>query len=99
MTTITPTTCPTTTSTSLRAAGLLTAIVLAAIAMAASAVDAVRSGALVMGEGGVAEAIPASFYGPAVLPDLIVQNVGWVAVLGVLTIVAAGIALARSARS
>lgn len=99
MTTITPTTRPTATSTSLRAAGLLAAILVAAISVASSAVDAVRSGVLALGEGGVAEAIPASFYGPAFLPELIVQNVGWVAVVGVLAIAIAGIALARSARS
>lgn len=83
----------------LRTAGLLTTIVLAALIMAATAVDAVRSGMLQLGEGPVTDAIPASFYGAAVLPDLLVHNVGWVIALGVLMILGAGAALTRSIRS
>ena len=86
-------------STGLRSGALLVGIVLAALAIMATALDAVRSGVLQLGQSTVSDAIPASFYGPAILPELLVQNVGVVIAVGVLTIIGAGWALARSDRS
>lgn len=62
---------------------LLTAVVvLIPLAMAAPVIDALRSGVLVLGDGPVADAIPAAFYGSAVLPEVLVHNTGWIVALG-----------------
>lgn len=79
--------------------GLMAVIVVAALGILATTVDGLRSGVLTLGQGPVADALPASFFGPAVLPDALVSNPGAVAVLGILVIVlcAAGIAVLHRA--
>lgn len=75
---------------------LLTAVVvLIPLAMAAPVIDALRSGVLALGDGPVAEAIPASFYGSAVLPEMLVHNTGWVIVLGTVLMIGAAYLLHR----
>lgn len=80
------------------AALLTAAAILIPPAMAAPVIDALRAGVLTLGDGPVARAIPESFYGPAVLPELLVHNTGWVVALGTAAMVAVIVLLHRTQR-
>lgn len=79
-----------------RTTTLLITMLIAAFAMVTVTVEAVRTGRLELDSGGVADDIPEEFYGSSFLPDVLLDNVGWIIAAGVVWIVAAALLVGRS---